>query len=293
MCIIVHKPQGVELPSKKTLKVCWDRNPDGAGYMFNLNDKVVIKKGFMKFKAFYKALTSDYKVVDGASKSFVIHFRISTQGGVNPQLTHPFPLSPHMDDLRQLFFTSDIGIAHNGIIDLTSVGTLKQVTYSDTMTFITDYLSLIIKNRDYYKDKDTLTLIERLAGSKLAILDGSGKTTLIGSFIEDKGCYYSNCNYKPVTVSKYYYYDNDCGYYGYKNSPHKYELAKDGLTWGEHWTMVDEMFGQYDDEMIESMPTYDFTPSYCPCTEYGTSYYCKKCINYDKCYRHLNEEKEI
>lgn len=285
MCIIVHKPKGIELPSKKTLKTCWERNPDGAGYMFNLNDKVVIKKGFMKFKTFYKSLTHDYKIVDGDTKSFVLHFRISTQGGVNPQLTHPFPLSAEMNDLRQLLFTSDIGIAHNGIIDLTSVGSLKQVTYSDTMTFITDYLSLIINDRDYHKDTKTLTLIERLAGSKLAIMDGSGLVTRIGAFIEDEGCYYSNGNYKPVTYSYYPSYRHD--------TTNKYYLAKDGLSWGEHINMVDEMFGPYDDDIIDSMVTYDFTPTYCPCTEYGTEYYCKKCINYHTCWKHLNEEKEI
>lgn len=285
MCIIVVKPKEIKLPTKKTLKVCWDRNPDGAGYMFNLNDRVVIKKGFMSFNKFYSSLMKDYKTVDGVKRSFILHFRISTQGGVNQQCTHPFPLSANMEDLRKLVNFSDIGIAHNGIIDLTSVGAHTQVTYSDTMTFITDYLSLIIKDREFYKDKDKMLLIERLVGSKLAIMDGSGKITKIGTFIPDKGCYFSNSNYKPVVETTYY-------------TTHKHlnwAVAKDGLTLSEHWDLVDEFFGEYtDDETVDAMEKYDFHTTYCPCTEYGTDYYCTKCVNYKRCWGHLLEDdKEI
>jgi predicted glutamine amidotransferase len=130
---------------------------------------------------------------------FVMHFRISTQGGVNKQCCHPFPLSRKMDDLKCTRAKSKIGIAHNGIIDLTTeygYTAKATITYSDTMKFITDYLSLIIKDRFFYKDDDMLELIARLADSKLAIMDETGHTTLIGEFEKCNGVYYSNEYYK-------------------------------------------------------------------------------------------------
>ena len=39
--------KGIELPKKDVLESCWRKNPDGAGFMFNDCNKVVIMKGFM------------------------------------------------------------------------------------------------------------------------------------------------------------------------------------------------------------------------------------------------------
>lgn len=185
------------MPDRKIIKMCWLNNPDGAGYMYPSNNQVIIKKGFMKFDEFYKNLMYDYMRYS-KDTDFVLHFRISTQGGVNKQCCHPFPLSRKMEDLKCTRARSPIGIAHNGIIDLTSEGYYARntITYSDTMKFITDYLSLIIKDRLFYEDQDTLDLIERLADSKLAIMDSTGHTTLIGEFKKDNGIYYSNEYYK-------------------------------------------------------------------------------------------------
>lgn len=197
MCIIVYKPKGIKMPDRKTLKTCWTNNPDGAGYMYPSNNQVIIKKGFMSFDEFHKNLIYDY-LRYGVGTDFVMHFRISTQGGVNKQCCHPFPLSKDMNDLKCTRAKSKIGVAHNGIIDLTTeyYSVRSTITYSDTMKFITDYLSLIIKDNNFYKDDDTLELIERLAESKLAIMDGTGHTTLIGKFEKDNGVYYSNEYYK-------------------------------------------------------------------------------------------------
>ena len=40
-----------------------------------------------------------------------------------------------------------------------------------------------------------LKLVHRLAGSKLAIMDGSGYIATVGSFINEKGILYSNDSY--------------------------------------------------------------------------------------------------
>ena len=114
---------------------------------------VEIHKGYMGFRSFWRALRTA-RTLYGDNAAYVMHFRISTQGGVRQDGCHPFPLSKNMDDLRKLDTYADIGIAHNGIIDLCSdwgstyasyyskySAVKKSVDYSDTMKFITDYLS--------------------------------------------------------------------------------------------------------------------------------------------------------
>ena len=44
----------MDLPDKEILKRCWNKNPHGAGFMYNYNDVVIIKKGFMFLKIFMK-----------------------------------------------------------------------------------------------------------------------------------------------------------------------------------------------------------------------------------------------
>ena len=193
MCIIVYKPAEAPFPDRTVLDTCFLNNSDGAGYMYAVNGRVYIKKGFMSFDALMKSLKHTRKQC-GDKIPYVLHFRIATQGGAKPELTHPYPLSEEMADLKRLNSTSDIGIAHNGIISLTA-SNKKDIDYNDTMTFITDYLSLIIRDKGYWKDPATVELINRLADSKLAILDGSGHCELIGDFKEDDGIYYSNYTY--------------------------------------------------------------------------------------------------
>jgi predicted glutamine amidotransferase len=210
MCIICYKPNNKKMPKYEVLKTMFDNNPDGSGFMYHHNGRVYGEKGFMTFDDFYHALKKHKNI--WKQSPFVLHFRISTQAGVNKECTHPFPLSENMNELKKLRFSDNVGVCHNGIIYLTSSYSAK-ISHSDTMEFITDYLSLIIKNNEYWKNNDTLTLIERLAESKLAILDGSGHCELIGQFTNVNGIYYSNDSYKkreyfavskPRTTTKCY-----------------------------------------------------------------------------------------
>ena len=289
MCIILYKPSGVKLPNKQVLETCFRNNPDGAGFMYTNKGQVHIRKGFMDFTSFEENLKSTLKKIDELKTPMVLHFRITTQGGTNQPCTHPFPLSKNMSDLRQLTFTTEIGVAHNGIISLTSEGyysynsyNKKVIDYSDTMKFITDYLSLIIKSPKYYKDSDTLELIERLVGSKLAILDGNGHCELIGNFTKSDGIYYSNDSYKPrvyktttssktksntkstktLTIFDDDDYDDEYDkFFGYGNYlSDAYEDCYDYNT------------GEYDFDMLGVCPiTQDLDPSYCK--------WCKSCNN--------------
>lgn len=215
MCVVVYKPKGKKMPKEQTLLDCFLANPDGAGYMFQKDNKVKIKKGFMTFKSFYKSLMDDYSVV-GKNTDFVLHFRISTQGGVNEKLCHPYPISKKMDDLKQTECESELGLAHNGIISLTTEHNdygygkwsqygykydyndsyFKVPDYNDTMKFITKYLSLIMKDAVDVFDEDKVSIVKKLIGSynKFAIMTGDG-VNLIGNFTDINGIHYSNTHF--------------------------------------------------------------------------------------------------
>jgi hypothetical protein len=328
MCIIAYKPQNVAMPSKKLLQICFNNNPDGAGYMIASGGNVIYRKGFMDFGGFYSSLTSAIKRY-GEDVPYVLHFRISTQAGVNKQCCHPFPLSEDMDELKQLKGRCDIGIAHNGIISLTSSYSKAKIDYSDTMKFITDYLSLIIRNKNYYKDKNTLTLIDRLIdGSRLAILDSTGHCELIGHGWEEScGVYYSNSSYMAPKVAKYDYgyyhyggytyldklYDSD----EYQNLYEKWATAEDEaqrniydalLTKMESGGAVEynkedetEDCSSYDNYYSRNSAAYnpatgeyDFTESNCPYAVYDEDWACEHCSNRHYCYflGNINEGDE-
>lgn len=199
MCIICISPKGKPQPTKDTMKEMFLNNPHGAGYMFlNKDGNVEIHKGFMTFDEFYRNVKDEQFTKDDV---VVYHFRIQTQGGINPYMTHPFPLTKNLEYTKKLDLLCSVGIAHNGIIRLTSDGDRE---YSDTAKFITRYLVNLIESPADLDDKKTLETIERLCGSKLAILDITGKVTLIGHFITEKdGIIYSNTSYKPERITYY------------------------------------------------------------------------------------------
>ena len=52
MCIIAAKPAGVAMPSAEKIENMWNRNSDGAGIMYAVDNKVHIEKGFMTYASF-------------------------------------------------------------------------------------------------------------------------------------------------------------------------------------------------------------------------------------------------
>ncbi len=242
MCVIVYKPLGKKLPSENTLKKCFEHNPDGAGYMLPINDKVVIHKGLMTFNDFKKDIEKVFRDnhINVEQTPIVLHFRISTQGGRQPGLCHPYPVCRSYEDMRALATECDIGLCHNGIISSCSTssyygghwdkktkswvkGTPVQLDYNDTMTFIKDYASLVIDNDQYFAKNDAkCELLERLCEySKLAIMNSKGFVKLIGQFFEKNGIYYSNMYHfdEPKKVLNTFLtrrdFDNDDDYYKY------------------------------------------------------------------------------
>ena len=192
MCIICVSQSGVRLPNHIELRNMFERNPHGAGFMYARNGRVHIHKGFMTLGEFENALRYSRLT---AKDTVIYHFRISTQAGISPEMTHPFPLSNQRAHMNLLDVSCKCGVAHNGIIRLTSNPNERR--YSDTAIFITDYLASILHSVDDLHDQQKLDLIFDLAESKFAILDRSGYVATIGNFIEKDGLLFSNDSYKP------------------------------------------------------------------------------------------------
>lgn len=104
MCVIVYQPELDNRVSKKTIRQCWETNPDGAGYMFSDGKRLVIKKPFKHVRQFVRSYHADHAKF-GRLSGFVLHFRIATHGGLTEQNTHPHKLAKGY-----------AGLAHNGIL---------------------------------------------------------------------------------------------------------------------------------------------------------------------------------
>ncbi|MBE7010215.1 MAG: hypothetical protein E7418_01845 [Ruminococcaceae bacterium] len=210
MCIIVAKEKGVEMPDRHILKNCFDYNSDGAGIMWNYNNKVHIHKGFMKWEDFDNFLDALSKQIDLKNSGICTHFRIRTHGKTSSANCHPFPISNKIKDLKLLKLTTDKGVMHNGIIPIKPIHSL-----SDTQTYIIKRLYNIQKTHPRFLESNrVMSQIEKEIGSKMAFLTSEGKIHTIGDFIEQDGVMYSNRSFEDKCYYGYRWlqdYDYWCG----------------------------------------------------------------------------------
>jgi hypothetical protein len=188
MCLIAVKPYGTDLPDKQKLKNGYEANKDGAGIAYwRKNKRIKIKKDFESFEDFYTYLAENIKKED----SVIIHFRLATHGLVDKGNRHPFPITKNKKRLRTLKLTCGQAVAHNGVID-----GYKHKKFSDTQKFILDILA-DPKIKNNLKSKTIQKILSRyIDGDRLAILDSDGSIILLGEFIEDSGCLYSNRDFR-------------------------------------------------------------------------------------------------
>ena len=222
MCIIAAKPAGIGMPSRETIRTMWNGNRDGAGIMYVENGKVVIEKGFMKLKDFESLLDRLGSRLDLKATPVVMHFRITTHGGTKPENTHPFPITDSMGALKKLTFRTDVGVAHNGIINSVTPG--KGI--SDTMEYIVSQLAPLKRALPrFYENRDAMLLVKNAISSRMAFLTKEGNIYTIGDFIEDEGILYSNYSFqsyaskwRSLDWSKYgYWYDDEDDEYAEQN----------------------------------------------------------------------------
>jgi predicted glutamine amidotransferase len=273
MCVIIVKDKNQTLPKKDTLKNCFERNPDGAGFMYVESGKVVIDKGYMTFKSFYKhykKLCNKFNNFEG--KNLVMHMRISTSGGVERENTHPFPITDNYQDMFKLYYRTDIGVMHNGVISASRPSKDEEAKkINDTMIFTKEYLNRVYEDwKDCFKNYAFITGVNILTSSKFAILDKDENLTLIGTFYEYEGAKYSNTSYYALykgtnssSPTKKYGYDynkkygcyNYDGYsqYGYYGDDYYYDEGfdyDDYYTSEEYEKYLEEKYGEVDDEDV-------------------------------------------
>lgn len=193
MCIIAASPAGAPQPTMDTLRRMFINNPHGAGYMTARNGRVEISKGFMTWADFSRAIRQEAFT---AAEPVVYHFRISTQAGVNPEMTHPFPLTSHIADCKLWDCACPIGVAHNGIIRLTSNPRDKE--YSDTAHYVAEFLRYLVRDADDLRNAAILDAIHRTTDSRWALMDSTGYISTVGDFIEEDGCLYSNGTFRAA-----------------------------------------------------------------------------------------------
>ena len=220
MCVIAVSEAGVNAPTEQNLKDMFDNNDDGAGISFVLDHKVYTYKGLMTWLDFQKTYALLEKKLKSAGKTFkdvpvMYHFRIGTHGPNSAGLTHPFPISHNFKHLSALELSSDIVMAHNGIINSVS----PRTGWSDTQQYIKDIVLPLIKvDRYFYKNKHFTQLLENtINGSRLAFLDNNGQFNLVGSWRESdkqelKGIKYSNLNHENSFSWRGYGYNYGGGY---------------------------------------------------------------------------------
>lgn len=199
MCIIVAKPANIAMPSVEILANCFDRNPDGAGFMFNHKGKVYGFKGLMTFEEFMDKLDyAEKKYGSFKEKGAVFHFRIGTHGTNIPANTHPFPITSKYKEMRQTAWVAQQGIAHNGVLyNFSYHADVKNEDVSDTMVFTKYCVAPLAQYTDLATDSKIRDILNYISGtSRLAFMDGSGTIATCGTFERDGGILYSNDGYK-------------------------------------------------------------------------------------------------
>lgn len=189
-CIIISKPAGIAVPSIDTLKNCWDRNSDGAGYAIAKNGVVRIHKGIMTWREFAKI---DFAAL--TPFACIFHFRWATHGSKSAGNTHPFPVT---GDMRKCKRAADVAIAHNGVIPRVRI---VKDDYSDTMSYIekriAPYWKECKKRGSYmFSVKASRKILLDETGSKWAFLYPNGHIINVGQGIKVDGVWFSNNGFR-------------------------------------------------------------------------------------------------
>jgi hypothetical protein len=193
MCIIAAKPANAPMPDAERIRNMWHSNPDGAGFMYARDGRVRIEKGFMTLDALTDRLDALGKELDLTKNALVLHFRITTHGGTKPENCHPFPVSDSIGVLQKLKTSARIGVAHNGIIDISP----RTKGISDTMEYIASQMAPLSRFcPEFYHNKDAMLMIKNAIDSKMAIMDSAGNLYTIGAFNTYEGVEYSNYSYE-------------------------------------------------------------------------------------------------
>lgn len=196
MCVIVFNGLKKDLPDFEVLEACYHQNSDGCGFSYQIDGSVVIKKGYMTFMDLMDDLYALEYELDIKKTQIGLHFRMATDGSINPGNCHPFPVSTKIRDLKAQSIQTKEAVHHNGVISFCRPSKMDKNDLSDSQIFIKDYMSRLDLN-----DPIVRNLISKATNNRFLIMKPN-KSHLIGSFIEFDGNLYSNDLW-----TSYLYYD--------------------------------------------------------------------------------------
>lgn len=191
MCIAILNTPNVTF-SKSLIRNCWDNNGDGAGLIYTDTKRKTLHT-FKELDSVEKYYAKYIEVRRKHPKSkVVLHFRISTSGGVNIQNTHPFNVN------------DALAFVHNGVIsELNGIDKNR----SDTNLFNEQVLKHLPAG--FERSEAIAKLIGKYIGhSKLIFLNALNEALIVNTSLGTtdpaySGCWFSNSTYKP---SAYYDY---------------------------------------------------------------------------------------
>jgi len=165
MCLIVIKEPGIEIPPEDIYN-SYSHNPDGWGLMWAKEGKLRTLKGLghIQHAMSYLDGLKDEKVY--------FHMRFATQGGVNLENAHPYPVLNFADH------GVDLHMMHNGVLsnDLDFID-----DRSDTWHLAAILTTCFAKNQgEPLFDRDFQEYLgNAVRGSKLVFLFGDGREVII------------------------------------------------------------------------------------------------------------------
>jgi len=190
MCIIIVKPSGVDLPKDEWIINSDAHNSDGIGiaYQKKSESRVKIKKDFSTAQELIDWLKENISKED----NLILHFRWATSGKTDAGNRHPFPLTLNKSLLRKTELKCLRAVAHNGVLNDFSGDT----KYSDTQKFVMERLAQKVVKENLFDETMQFFIKEYIGTDKLAFLDYEKGLLLIGNFVKEDGCYFSNETYK-------------------------------------------------------------------------------------------------
>ena len=256
MCVIVHKERGKDLPSNEIIEKCFKKNPDGSGILLHRNGTKIVEihKGFMKLDDFKTAL-GDLNV--RKEDDLVLHFRITTSGGTNPENCHPFPISSKVEDLKATRINSPLAFVHNGVLGKGD----DSLKISDTQVFVKDVISREEISR-HLDNKEVQKVIEKMAGSQRFFIADAEKDIFkrFGTWYEDGGLWFSNMHWKTHVYSysgfgwgSGYSSSASYSYNGYDYSYGDYYGRNYGTTGSKKVPDINSVLCPYCDKEMELM----------------------------------------
>lgn len=199
MCVIAVYKKGIKL-NYAELKRCFINNPDGAGVMWQDEDSVHIRKGFMTQQDFFQFLKTLPTDVDR-----VIHCRIATSGKISQACCHPFPVT---NDYKRMMATDikvPVAFAHNGILTAYTPKNGLKAKISDTMVFGKKVLNHLYQMHVNLFDTVIDDMLQHTINTDKMVLMDSHHIVTLGTFItsEVSGAEYSNASYSYDKPSWY------------------------------------------------------------------------------------------